>query len=111
MSGVKGMGSRAPKRNAMLIAEARTKIQTTQIVNRLQGHIHGKWEMSATQIQAAGILLKKALPDLAAVTHSGDADNPIVIQSPAEKRERALAHLSEVFGQPPALDKTAGKLH
>ncbi len=70
MSGVKGMGSRHPKRTAMLIEELRTKIQTPQIINRLQAHIHGAVEMSATQVRAAEILLKKAIPDLQSVTHN-----------------------------------------
>jgi len=47
-------------------------IDSTRLVNRLQDHIHGKQiegetiavELSATQIQAAKILLDKSLPSL-----------------------------------------------
>jgi hypothetical protein len=56
----------ATKRNAMNIAEAREKIRTTQIINRLQGHIDGKVDMVPSQVTAALGLLKKAIPDLAA---------------------------------------------
>jgi hypothetical protein len=58
----------ATKRNAMNIAEAREKIRTTQIINRLQGHIDGKVNMVPSQVTAALGLLKKAIPDLAAQT-------------------------------------------
>lgn len=44
----------------------RLKIQTSQLINRLTNHVHGKTEMSATQVSAALGLLKKSLPDLAA---------------------------------------------
>lgn len=57
----------ATKRNAMLIEEARTKIQTTQLVNRLQNHAFGKLEMTDSQVRATQILLKKRIPDLQAV--------------------------------------------
>src|SRR6185312_9060979 len=64
----------ATKRNAMLIDEARQKIRTTQLINRLQDHALGENEMSPTQVRAVEILLKKSVPDLATVTHQGDED-------------------------------------
>lgn len=67
------------KRNAMLIEEAREKIRTTQLINRLQDHSLGKIDMSATQIRAAEILLKKRIPDLAAVTMQGPNGGPIEV--------------------------------
>lgn len=67
----------APKRNAMNIAEAREKIQTTQLINRLQNHALGEIEMSPTQIKATEILLRKKVPDLAAMQISGDEDSPV----------------------------------
>lgn len=70
----------ATKRNAMLIAEARKKIQTTQLINRLQNHGLGKLKrpLDQSQIQAINILLKKSMPDLAALTvEGGDPSNPI----------------------------------
>lgn len=46
----------------------RRKIRTSMLINRLQNHVAGKLEMSKTQIQAAGILLRKTLPDMVAQT-------------------------------------------
>lgn len=57
--------------------EVRKKIQTSQLVNRLNKHVNGTVEMSATQLKAAEILLKKSLPDLSAITLSGDPDKPL----------------------------------
>ena len=63
----------ATKRNAMRIAEAREKIQTTQLINRLQNHGLGKLKkpLEATQVRAIEVLLKKAVPDLSATELSG----------------------------------------
>lgn len=55
-------------------AETRAKIQASQIINRLTDHIFGKVELSSTQVQSALGLLRKAIPDLAAVQHSGQID-------------------------------------
>lgn len=57
----------------------REKIQTSQLVNRLQGHAMGKVKMEPTQVAAALGVLKKTLPDLAAIQHSGDASAPFVL--------------------------------
>lgn len=49
------------------------KIQTSQLINRLQNHALGKKvggkaiDLSPTQLRAIEILLKKAIPDLSAV--------------------------------------------
>lgn len=67
----------ATKRNSMLIEEAREKIKTTQLVNRLQDHGLGKVDLSPTQVTAINILLKKRIPDLSAVTLTGDEDHPV----------------------------------
>lgn len=69
----------ATKRNAMNIAEAREKIKTTQLINRLQNHALGEIEMSSTQVRAVEVLLRKSVPDLANLTLQGDANNPIPI--------------------------------
>ena len=59
--------------------DVRTKIQATQLINRLTKHALGEVDMSATQVQAIRILLDKSLPNLAAVEHSGDAENPVAL--------------------------------
>lgn len=45
-------------------ALTRSKIQTSQLVNRLQDHVNGKIELSPTQVRAAEVLIRKTLPDL-----------------------------------------------
>lgn len=57
--------------------EHRLKIQKSNILNVLLQHAAGERDMSATQVQAGLGLLRKVLPDLNAVTLSGDEDNPI----------------------------------
>jgi hypothetical protein len=57
--------------------EHRVKIQNSNILNALIEHVSGEREMSATQVTAGLGLLKKALPDLAAVQISGDPDQPV----------------------------------
>lgn len=58
----------------------RDKIQASQLVNRLQDHVDGKVELTATQLRAAEVLLKKSLPDLSSVEVTGDPENPLAIQ-------------------------------
>jgi len=41
--------------------DVRAKIQSQRIIHELQRHVHGEREMSATQIQAARILLDKSV--------------------------------------------------
>jgi len=90
----------ATKRNAMLIAETRHRVQVSQLINRLQDHADGKCEMSPTQVRAAEILLKKALPDLAAVTHSGDPESPVHYRIDAPVKETREEWLARQMGSP-----------
>jgi len=55
----------------------RVKIQNSNILNALLEHVDGEREMSSTQVTAGIALMKKVLPDLQAVTVSGDPENPI----------------------------------
>lgn len=58
-------------------AAHRDKIKNSNILNALVEHATGDREMSSTQVTAALGLLKKVMPDLAAVQISGDEDNPL----------------------------------
>ncbi len=61
--------------------ETRKKIQASQLINRLTHHVLSEQDiMSASQVRAAEVLLRKTLPDLASVQHSGDEDNPIELK-------------------------------
>jgi hypothetical protein len=58
--------------------ETRAKIQAGVLIERLQRHIKSdKPLLDASQVNAAKALLNKVLPDLSAVQHSGDDENPI----------------------------------
>ena len=58
--------------------EIRAKIQASQLVNVLQNHALGETEeLSPTRMKAIEILLRKSMPDMASVTISGDADQPL----------------------------------
>lgn len=57
--------------------ETRKKIQVSQIINRLTDHMLGKCEMSATQVRAAEVLLRKRLPDLSAVHNTEDQEQTV----------------------------------
>lgn len=52
--------------------EVRAKIQASQLINRLTKHALGETEMTATQVKAAEILLKKSMPDLSQVAGAGE---------------------------------------
>ena len=74
--------------------EVRQKIQASQLINRLTNHaLSERPIMDASQVNAAKILLGKAIPDLQSTTLAGDKDNPLQHEHhiPATDVERAAA--------------------
>ena len=63
--------------------QTRSAIQTSQLVNRLQAFALGDpgIEIDAGRLKAIEILLRKALPDLQAITISGDEENPLKVET------------------------------
>lgn len=61
----------------------RLRIRSSMLVNALMDHVDGKRELSATQVRAAEILLRKVVPDLASVEHSGEIKHAYAIEVPA----------------------------
>jgi hypothetical protein len=60
----------------------RTKIQASQLVNRLTKHAFGEVEMTQTQVSAAKILLDKALSNAPQITElTGAEGGPVQVQS------------------------------
>ena len=57
----------------------RERISASMLANRLSQHVKGEVEMSATQIQAAKILLAKVIPDLKAVEHTGEGGGALEV--------------------------------
>lgn len=65
----------------------RDKIQSSQIVNRLEDHVLNGTDMTKSQVSAALGLLKKCVPDLTAMTVAGDEDSPLTM---VHKIERSI---------------------
>lgn len=56
--------------------ETRKRIQTSQLINRLENHILNDLDLKPSQVNAALGLLKKTLPDLSNVELGGNDDKP-----------------------------------
>jgi hypothetical protein len=87
--------------------QTRAAIKTTQLVKRLQCYALGIPEPNAVEgappaeidsgrLKAIEILLRKSLPDLSAVTLSGDADSPIVTKEVGEGAAKLTAFLDAI---------------
>ena len=59
--------------------KTRERIQSSMLINALSDHALGKNDMSATQVRAAEILLRKSIPDLQAVDHTSGGESVTVI--------------------------------
>ena len=58
--------------------DVRRKIQVSQLLNRLEKQAATYEEvLSTVQLRCIELLLKKSLPDLSSVEHTGDPDNPV----------------------------------
>lgn len=57
----------------------RAKIQASQLINVLQNHALGLDEkkLTPTRLKAIEILLKKSVPDLSQVAHTGEDGGPV----------------------------------
>ena len=78
----------------------RAKIQTSQLLNRLQAFVNGKVELSPAQVTAALGLLRKTMPDLAAIEHSGEVKQIFAVSPELPTMEEWEAE----FGAPKQLD-------
>lgn len=83
--GKSGMRSGKPRLSPKVLEEMRARIDTNNIIKALSSHVEGNKPMESTQVTAALGLLKKTLPDLAAITVSGDQDNPFLIKDISSK--------------------------
>lgn len=72
----------------------RERIQTGVLLDRLQKHALGKIEMTAAQVKSAEVVLRKTIPDLKAIEHSGGVD--IRTESDAEVLARIKANAEKV---------------
>lgn len=79
------MADRGRKPGFTMSNEHRVKIQNSNILNALIEHAEGRRDMSASQVSAGLGLLKKAMPDLSAVTLQGDDENPVSVVHKIER--------------------------
>lgn len=80
MAGIPGMFKRASLSPAYADA-VRARIRAGGIVKRLEDHILGKVEMSASQVSAALGLLRKVVPDLAVTAITGPNGGPVQVEN------------------------------
>ncbi len=59
--------------------KTRERIQTSQLINRLQSYVDGKVKLEAGQVRSIEILLKKSLPDLQSIEHSGEVGHNVKV--------------------------------
>jgi len=75
----------------------RARIKTTKLMERLQKYALGqeeqgkKVELSTSQIRAIEILLRKAVPDLSSVEHSGEIAHTHTTEMSEAELERIAA--------------------
>lgn len=58
----------------------RNKMKIGNLMSRVERHAKGEIEMTASQLKAADLFLRKTLPDLSRTMLQGDVNAPIVIQ-------------------------------
>ena len=63
------------------LQQTRDKIQTTQLLKRLQDHALGSVDIEPSRIRAIEILLRKTLPDLSQVALTGESGGPVEFRS------------------------------
>lgn len=79
--------SHARKNVLKLSDDWRARIQTSMIINRLQDHIKGAVELSASQVTAALGLLKKTAPDMQSIEHSGEIEHSYIARLPTPPKD------------------------
>jgi hypothetical protein len=74
----------------------RERIQTSQLVNRLQSFANGEIELDANRIRAIEILLSKTLPALASVESFNQTEVSVISAEPLTPEAWAEAHGADV---------------
>lgn len=92
---------RPTKRQSLIHDEHRQKIETTKLAKRLTAHALGEAKMEPSQVTAALGLLKKTLPDLAAVQvdHSGEINVIGAVLSELDGTTRGLNGYGSTEGE------------
>ena len=67
------------------------RIKAGKLIRRLNDHVHGIVKLSSTQIRAAEILLKRVIPELKSIEHSGTLN---LERNPAELTDAELQSIA-----------------
>ena len=70
----------AARKKTAALPSTIAKIQTTVLVKCLTDHVLGKKEMSSSQVTAALGLIRKVIPDLAAMQVVAQVEHDVVIK-------------------------------
>lgn len=70
----------AARLNRLHQDSVREKIKVSNIIDRLEKHVEGEIELSATQVTSARILLDKSIPNLTATELSGQDGGELTIK-------------------------------
>jgi hypothetical protein len=62
--------------------QVRARIRATELINRLQSHIFDGLELSMSQVNAIGLLLRKCVPDLTSTAVVADITHRYVVELP-----------------------------
>ena len=76
----------------------RAKIQTSQIINRLEKFVKGDVELNAAQVTAALGLLRKTLPDLSSVEMTAEVNNRYTVDL-TQYNTKELEQLERLVGK------------
>jgi hypothetical protein len=63
--------------------ETRNKIKAAYLINRLTKFVAGEVKLESAQVTAALGLLRKVVPDMQSVEHSGEVQKTYVVRMPA----------------------------
>jgi hypothetical protein len=91
------------RKTPFLDQRVREKIQASMLIRALHDCVEGRNQMTSVQVRAAEVLLKKVVPDLAAVEYSGETTVKYEISSEpmtAEEWKREV----EAENSPPLLE-------
>jgi hypothetical protein len=90
----------------------REKIRASQLINRLQKCAFGEISLTTTQLRAIEILLRKSIPDLAAVEIQSEQTHRYVVEIPAVlTREQWLEKYGKCDKESDLPDKPDRPLH
>lgn len=81
--------------SAAITEEHRASIQASQIINRLTDFVNSKVSLSPAQVTAALGLLRKCVPDLAAVDHTGDIQQTVRVLQVSHPLEDAKPAINQ----------------